>query len=212
MAREVGEQLRSLAQRQPEATRRLVAHPALGGTLACRGAFTAARPHLEHGIALIDPAVQRTLALRYGLAPGVQCLAYAAMALWYLGVPDQGLARSQAACTLARELEHPLSLATARYYIQGTVLRPQADPDVAQAEACFQQALTIARHQEAKSWELRAATSLARLWQAQGKRQEAHDLLAPVYAWFTEGFDTADLREAKQLLDELSTGKTSPTA
>ena len=61
-----------------------------------------------------------------------------------------------------------------------------------------------ARQQQAKSFELRAATSLVRLWQQQGKRQEAHDLLAPVYGWFTEGFDTADLQEAKALLDELA--------
>ncbi len=71
------------------------------------------------------------------------------------------------------------------------------------AEACFQQALAVARRQQAKSFELRAALSLSRLWQQQGKRQEAHDLLAPIYHWFTEGFDTADLREAKALLDEL---------
>ena len=64
--------------------------------------------------------------------------------------------------------------------------------------------LTIAQNQQAKSFELRAATSLARLWQQQGKRQEAHDLLAPVYHWFTEGFDTADLKDAKALLDELA--------
>jgi predicted ATPase len=73
-----------------------------------------------------------------------------------------------------------------------------------EAEICFQKALDIARHQQAKSWELRAATSLAKLWQSQGKRQEAYDLLAPVYEWFTEGFDTADLQEAKALLDDLS--------
>ncbi|MEE9145800.1 MAG: hypothetical protein V3U27_00180, partial [Candidatus Tectomicrobia bacterium] len=71
------------------------------------------------------------------------------------------------------------------------------------AEACFHQALAVARAQQAKSWELRAATSLARLWQSQDKRQEARDLLAPVYEWFTEGFDTADLQEAKRLLDRL---------
>ena len=70
-------------------------------------------------------------------------------------------------------------------------------------EDCFQKALDVARHQQAKSLELRAATSLARLWQQQGKRQEAYDLLAPVYEWFTEGFDTADLIDAKTLLDEL---------
>ena len=72
------------------------------------------------------------------------------------------------------------------------------------AEACFHTALAVARDQHAKSWELRAATSLARLWQSQGKRTEARDLLTPVYNWFTEGFDTADLKDAKALLDELS--------
>ncbi len=72
-----------------------------------------------------------------------------------------------------------------------------------EAETCFHQALDVARHQQAKSWELRAATSLARLWQSQDKRQEARDLLSPVYNWFTEGFDTADLQEAKDLLQEL---------
>ena len=76
-------------------------------------------------------------------------------------------------------------------------------PDAAQAEACFQQALAVARRQQAKSWELRAAMSLSRLWQQQGKRAEAHELLAPIYGWFTEGFDTADLQEAKALLAEL---------
>jgi predicted ATPase len=70
-----------------------------------------------------------------------------------------------------------------------------------EAEACFRQALAIARRQQAKSWELRTAMSLSRLWQQQGKRQEARDLLAPIYGWFTEGFDTADLQEAKILLE-----------
>ncbi len=72
-----------------------------------------------------------------------------------------------------------------------------------EAESCFHQALDVARAQQAKSWELRAATSLARLWQQQDKRQDAYDLLSPVYGWFTEGFDTADLQEAKALLEEL---------
>ena len=75
-----------------------------------------------------------------------------------------------------------------------------------EAETCFQQAIEIAQQQEAKSWELRAATSLARLWQQQGKRAEARELLAPVYEWFTEGFDTADLKDAKALLATLSEG------
>ena len=68
----------------------------------------------------------------------------------------------------------------------------------------FDRALAVAREQEAKSWELRAAMSMARLWREQGKRQQARDLLAPVYGWFTEGFDTLDLKRAKALLDELA--------
>ncbi len=71
-------------------------------------------------------------------------------------------------------------------------------------EAAYRKAVAIAQAQSAKSWELRAATRLARLWHSQGKTTEAHDLLAPVYGWFTEGFDTADLKEAKSLLKELS--------
>ena len=77
-------------------------------------------------------------------------------------------------------------------------------PDVVKAEAYFERALVIARQQQAKSWELRAATSLTRLWRDQGKVQQARELLAPIYGWFTEGFDTRDLKEAKALLDELA--------
>jgi predicted ATPase len=77
-------------------------------------------------------------------------------------------------------------------------------PDAAEAEAYFQRALAVARQQQAKSWELRAAMSLARLWRDQGKPQQARELLAPVYGWFTEGFDTRDLKEAKELLDHLT--------
>jgi D-alanyl-D-alanine carboxypeptidase len=74
--------------------------------------------------------------------------------------------------------------------------------DAAKAEAYFERALAVARKQQAKSWELRAAMSMARLWRDQGKRDEARALLAPVYGWFTEGFDTLDLKEAKALLDK----------
>jgi class 3 adenylate cyclase/predicted ATPase len=77
-------------------------------------------------------------------------------------------------------------------------------PDAAKAQAFFERALAIARQQQAKSWELRASTSLARLWRSQGKVQQARELLAPVYGWFTEGFDTLDLKEAKALLEELA--------
>jgi predicted ATPase len=88
--------------------------------------------------------------------------------------------------------------------LQGECLLEQSSDNHTAAETCFRQAISIAQNQSAKSWELRAATSLACLWQQQGKRQEAHDLLAPVYNWFTEGFDTADLKDAKALLDELA--------
>ena len=74
----------------------------------------------------------------------------------------------------------------------------------ASAEEGFSRALSVARAQQAKSWELRAAMSLARLWRDQGKAQQAHELLAPVYGWFTEGFDTRDLKEAKALLEKLA--------
>jgi TOMM system kinase/cyclase fusion protein len=90
------------------------------------------------------------------------------------------------------------------YRLEGELLLQQSSDNHPEAESCFHQAINIAQNQQAKSLELRAATSLARLWQQQGKRQEAHDLLAPVYNWFTEGFDTADLKDAKALLDELA--------
>ena len=89
------------------------------------------------------------------------------------------------------------------YRIRGEILLKRDAADTALPEEAFQTAIAIARQQQAKSWELRAATSLARLWRDQGKRQEAHDLLAPIYDWFTEGFDTLDLKEARALLDEL---------
>ena len=75
--------------------------------------------------------------------------------------------------------------------------------DVAKAEAYFERALAVARAQQAKSWELRAATSMSRMWRDLCKRQQARDLLAPIFGWFTEGFDTLDLKDAKALLDDL---------
>ncbi len=322
MARELGEQLYRLAQREAAPTPRLEAHDALGSTLFHLGEYATAQTHLEQGIALTDPTVQRALALRHDVAPGVTCLAYAANILWCLGFPAQAVRWAQEALALAQTLAHPYSLVFAQYWaallhhrrreapavqaqaevlvtlataqvfplwvglgtcwhgwalamqgqceagmaqmrqglavvlaagymlarplclvllaeaaghvgqveeglrlltealaafetsgrgdmlaetyrLQGELLLRQATPDAAQAEACFQQALGIARRQQAKSWELRAATSLSRLWQQQGKRDTARQLLAPVYGWFTEGFDTADLQEARALLEEL---------
>ena len=89
--------------------------------------------------------------------------------------------------------------------IAGEIALKSPEQDTAKAEAYLGRALTVARAQQAKSWELRAAMSMARLCRDQGKRDEARELLAPVYGWFTEGFDTLDLKEAKALLDELVT-------
>jgi predicted ATPase len=88
--------------------------------------------------------------------------------------------------------------------IAGEIALKSPAPDTEKAENYFEHALSVARAQQAKSWELRAAMSLARLWRDQGKPQQARELLAPVYGWFTEGFDTVDLKEAKRLLEELA--------
>jgi predicted ATPase len=323
-AREVGEQLIGLAQRQRDPALILEAHRALGTTLYFPGELTSARVHLEQGLALYHPQQHRSHAFLYGRDPGMDCQIYLAWILWTLGYPDQALAAMHQALTLGEGVSHPLSLATALFaaaYLSqfcrqvqavsaqaeavitlateqgfpqwlagGTILRGwalaaqgQTKAGIAQlrqglaawratgaevvrpfvlgllaeaygkggqaaegltvleealalvektgqsvyeaelhrlqgelllihamggggaeAEACFHQALDIARRHQAKSWELRAAMSLSRLWQQQGKRDEAHELLAPIYGWFTEGFDTADLQEAKALIEELS--------
>jgi predicted ATPase len=88
--------------------------------------------------------------------------------------------------------------------LKGELLMAYVSEHLTEAEACFQQAMAIARRQQAKSWELRAAMSLSRLWRHQGKRAHARQLLAELCGWVTEGFDTADLQEAKALLEALS--------
>jgi predicted ATPase len=88
--------------------------------------------------------------------------------------------------------------------VAGEIALLSPEREATKAEAYFARALEVARQQQAKSWELRAAMSMARLWRDQGKRREARDLLAPVYGWFTEGFETLDLREARALLDDLA--------
>jgi predicted ATPase/DNA-binding winged helix-turn-helix (wHTH) protein len=329
MARELGEQLLTLAQRQQDPALLRVGHFALGAALYCLGEFALAREHMEHSLALDDPQEDHSHPFLFGMDLGVFCRSWAAHALWHLGYPDQALTMSQAALTRARELLHPFSLALAlgyaailhqfrreeratyeraeagmalchehgfAYYLtwgpilQGWVLAEQRQQEAGiahmrdglaafratggevrlpyyltllaeacgkagqaadglvlvadalalaeekgerygeaelhrlkgellsqqrvathgessaptEAEAHFHEALAIARRQQAKSWELRAAMSLSRLWQQQGERTEARQLLAGVYHWFTEGFDTADLQEAKALLDALA--------
>jgi predicted ATPase len=322
-ARELGEQLLSLAHSLHDPANLIEAHRVLGTVLWNRGELQLAHEHLERGIELYEPHQHRALAFRYGADPGVVCRFYVAVVLWSLGYPQQARRRMEEARTLAQDLAHPHSLAFvlvfaavlhrlcgevqaaymradaamllaaehgfAQWFAGGTILRGwtvatqgQAAEGIAQihqglvawraawaevlrpswlallaeayaagddparglhelaealvlvettrerwyeaelyrlrgalllqhargepgeAEACFQQALTIARRQEAKSWELRAAMSLSRLWQQQDRRAEAHELLAPVYGWFTEGFNTADLQEARALLEELT--------
>jgi predicted ATPase len=91
--------------------------------------------------------------------------------------------------------------------IAGEVTLMSPKPGAPTAEAYFDRVFAVARQQQAKSWELRAAMSLARLWRDQGKVQQARELLAPVYGWFTEGFDTRDLKDAKVLLEELAVSR-----
>jgi TOMM system kinase/cyclase fusion protein len=322
-AHALGEQLLTLAQQSQDSAMLVAAHRALGVTLFYRGETTFAYTHFVQGMALYDPQQHRAAVFLYGDDSGVICHGLSALTLWLLGYPDQGLARSQEAVTLAQQIAHPFSLGYAlsfatmchqfrrevrftqeraeatiilttdqgfplwrargamlcswalahqgqaqerseqitqelrshratgselllsyflalladahgirgepeaglttlaealalvdttgeRWYepelyrLKGALLLQQNSDNQAEAETCFHHAIAIAQNQQAKSFELRAATSLARLWQSQGKREEAHDLLAPIYGWFTEGFDTADLREAKALLEELS--------
>jgi predicted ATPase len=130
-------------------------------------------------------------------------LALLAEAYSIMEQPEAGLTALAEALTLVDKTEERW-YEPELYRLKGELLLQQNSDNQAEAENCFHHALDIARIQQAKSFELRTATSLARLWQQQGKRQEAHDLLAPVYNWFTEGFDTADLKDAKALLDELA--------
>ncbi|MCZ6874816.1 MAG: hypothetical protein O7G88_15020 [bacterium] len=320
VAREVGEQMLRLAERQQDPEFLAESYRGLGMALWYLGELVAARDYFEQGLALHLSQDFRSRTLRSSMHPQVQCLAHLAS----LGYPDQALARGREALEVATEMSDPFNIAWARqrsvmlallrrevqachehaeavlvlatehgftqiamgatgfrgwalvmqghveagleqilqsdtatramgvrmnpwmhamlaeaygrsgqidaglhvladaltwedddvggkhvleaehHRLTGALLLQQRDPGAAQAETSFHQALDVARHQHAKSLELRAATSLARLWQQQDKRPDAYDLLAPVYNWFTEGFDTADLQEAKALLGELA--------
>jgi predicted ATPase len=167
-----------------------------------RGWTLAQQGHAQEGIA------QFAQGLRDYRATGAEVmqpyfLALLAEAHATLGEPEAGLtvlteALTRVDTTGERWYESEI------YRLKGALLLQQNSDHQAEAESSFHHALDIARNQQAKSLELRAAMSLSRLWHQQGKRQEAHDLLAPVYNWFTEGFDTADLKDAKALLDELA--------
>ena len=322
-ARELGEELLSLAQSPQDPARLLGAHQVLGIASFWLGEFASARGHLEQTIALYNPQQHRSPASRSGQDPGVLCRAYSAWALGLLGYPDQALERIHEAVSMGRDLSHPHSLVFAlylvaslhqlrrdvqathewaeaaialsrkqlfpywlavgritrgwalanrgqgvegieeirqglaayqatgaelgrpwflallaeaygkagraeeglhvvaealvaaantgegffeaeQYRLQGELLLARSVEKQTVAESCFHQALDSARRQQAKWLELRTAVSLSHLWQQQGKRVEARALLAPIYGWFTEGFDTVDLQEAKALLETLS--------
>ena len=322
-ARELGEELLSLAQSPQDPARLLGAHQVLGIASFWLGEFASARGHLEQTIALYNPQQHRSPASRSGQDPGVLCRAYSAWALGLLGYPDQALERIHEAVTMGRDLSHPHSLVFAlylvaslhqlrrdvqathewaeatlalsreqlfpywsavgritrgwalanrgqgaegieeirqglaayqatgaelgrpwflallaeaygkagraeeglhvvaealvvaaktgegffeaeQYRLQGELLLARSVEKQTVAESCFHQALDSARRQQAKWLELRTAVSLSHLWQQQGKLVEARALLAPIYGWFTEGFDTVDLQEAKALLGTLS--------
>jgi predicted ATPase/class 3 adenylate cyclase len=331
-AMELGEQCLQLAQRVQDAALLLEAHLAIGVSWFFLGNPALACAHLEHTIALYDPAQHHVLAYRYaGLDPGMAGFSYDAWALWMRGYPEQARVQSAKALSLAQHLAHPHSLARTlywdtllcqlrrdapavhdqadamitvataqrfalvqavgpimrgwaiavqehspeglvqirqgldayrstgaefqrphfltllaeasgllgqpegglaalgealtlmeqtgeRYYeaelhrqrgklllLRAEKSRPaQGSREQHDAETCSQHALDVSRRQQAKSLELRAATSLSRLWQQQGKCIEARELLTPIYSWFTEGFDTVDLQEAKALLEALA--------
>ena len=321
-ARDLGEQLLHLASHRHDAALILGAHEILACTTFHLGAFTQVIEHMERGLTLYDRQQHQTLTSLYGKDLGVACRYWSALALWFLGYPDQALQKMHEALSLATDLAHPYSIAMAldrasflgqfrreghathqwaetalgiaaehgfrRHAALGPILRGWAQSVAGQAvegipqirqgmnayrelgmameepyflallaeaqasagsideglstlaealvrlpggrdffykaelyrlqgellwqrsgsnehavENCFQQALDLARHQQARSIELRVATSLSRLWLRQGKGDEARQLLTGVYDWFTEGFDTLDLQEARGLLDDL---------
>jgi predicted ATPase len=130
--------------------------------------------------------------------------AYLAEAYRKTGHPTEGLKIVTKALVSAQQQAAFRNYGAELYRIQGELLLSQTISNGEQAETCFKGALDISRREHAKSLELRAAMSLSRLWQSQGKKAQAQQLLAEIYGWFTEGFDTADLKAAKELLEELS--------
>jgi predicted ATPase len=163
-----------------------------GWALAMQGDAAAGVAHIRQGLEASQGVGPETLRPHW--------LALLAEAYGAAGQPEPGLAVLDEACTLVETTE-------ARWWeaelarLKGVLLLRLPHPEVPQAVACFQQALEVARRQQAKALELRAALSLSCLWQQQGKRTAAYDLLAPVYGWFTEGFDTPDLQDARALLE-----------
>ena len=201
-----------LCRRDPEAAHQLAdeAHrvgmehgfrywSALGSTY--RGIAQAALGRTDEGIAETLAGIESYRATGSALGAAAVIVGLASSYL-RAGLADKALSAAEQALSVI-EKTGALMSAAELCRLKGEALLSRGAPFDAQAQACFEQAITIARQQEARSWELRATTSLARLLASQGSRAEARTMLAEIYGWFTEGFDTADLKDAKALLDEL---------
>ena len=194
-----------LTQARAEAAMTIATDQELSASLAratpLRGWALATSGHEEDGIAQIRQGLAASQAMGAMLDRPYH-LALLAEASAQVGQTAEGLeALAETLATLAQSRARWWEAEL--YRLRGALLL-HAGAQPGEAEACFHQALAVARRQQAKSLELRAVMSLSRLWQQQGKRAEAHALLAPIYGWFTEGFDTADLQEAKTLLEALA--------
>ena len=173
----------------------------MGRALAAQGQTAAGLAQMREGLALMQ-TIGRTRGM-------VTTLSQLAVACALDGQAEAGLEAVASALDLIQTRGSRMWEAEV-HRLRGALLLAQHGPGqtppaarVEEAAACFQRALEVARQRQARAWELRAATSLARLWQQQGRFEAARAVLAPVYSWFTEGFDTADLQQAKALLDEL---------
>jgi predicted ATPase len=174
----------------------------LGWATTYRGWAVAMQGRLEEGYVQVRQGMDAVLASG-SVSSRPYYLALLAEIQWKMGKIDAALQSIEEALKMVANTGERWYEAELRR-LKGELLLQQSLDNHPEAETCFHQALNVARHQQAKSLELRAATSLAKLWHSQGRYQDAYDLLAPVYGWFTEGFDTVDLQDAKALLDALS--------
>jgi predicted ATPase len=166
-----------------------------------RGACLIAQERFEEGIAGMRDGISAILATGGTLPALFWC--FLASGLGRIGRSQEGLeVAEEGFASVAKTGEQATS--PSLHHVKGELLLAQNPSDIANAEQCFRTAIKIARGQSARSEELRATTSVARVLAKQGKRDEARAMLAEIYSWFTEGFDTADLKDAKALLDELS--------
>ena len=216
-------QFLALAEKQGAIVPLLIAHRIMGISLAFVGEIAKSRKHFDHWKALATASRGCVFALTGDASKAIQVIMTGIIAIRSTGqramhpVFLSWLAWAYAKLDHSDDAQRSISEAMSVMdtskeawfeaevrRIAGEIALMSPRPDIAKAEAYFERALVVARAQQAKSWELRAAMSMARLWRNQGKRDAARDLLAPVYGWFTEGFDTLDLKEAKALLEELA--------